>query len=931
MKGKSFLGLECISSANVKVLSCPSGLSGAGSKTPYQIIQERIFDSIETYDKMWVQSWAVAKAVKPVNYKTKHEYSGLNNFFLGNYLYITQKFENPFFVTYNQAKQLGGQVKQGAKGIPIFYWSDSGKGTKKVKIDSKTGKPADSDTDEADIKVEDKKYKYQFLKYYIVFHASDVEGVEWKNLDKYQPRFRSDAEKIDTVERIISGMPSAPQIVFEKPDAFYIPSKDIVNMPKQELFSSDQEYYGTLLHELVHSTGHQKRLDRLKPAKFGDKNYSFEELVAEVGAAFLCGEAGILNFTFENSKAYLKGWIGVLKKHISDDKNFIIKAARQAEIAADYILDKKVEADPVKEEAKTPTAETCTEVSFKVLHNKSKGGIEVQFDEKPGKAYTETLKELGFRWNPKTGLWYAPFTPEKLQSAKKSVQKVLSGLGGAPKGATHGESKEVHFIKRFLDLHNKVTPVGAILKLATALQGAIRSKDISKNSPFSKCIMEIQTKLVNGYNTAIELALSEFKVEISPKDRNRYTKLIQSAGLGGFDEEGETKLVYVYKGHTIKVSTHPKHGYSYLISTSTGEPVISSKKLKVMFETVSKMAEGDVDTLVKKGLPRALACPDCGGKCKGENFGCNKCSGEVQTEVYTYKGYTIKLPWLSAFNSYSVRLYKDGKYVLGVLGPVSPKLETAKKEAEKMVDAQSETLSGVHQPMFLSADSKPVQSTKGYVLPGEIGKLIQRINPYRFAIALTGPKGGGKTQVTFQIAEAFATAIKSGKVESLKNKEVAIFSLEQGGLESIDTVEAVDRHISPANRSIIKITGEKEKGIDTIKEVAASGSFGVIIIDSWQKLNVPSTRFDELRQEFPDIIWVVIFQQNSEGGTRGGVASEYDANVVLKIHKVDKSFVRNWVELDKNRTSGNRLDLHYMIADKKTVEGECPEEQEEHV
>jgi hypothetical protein len=468
----------------------------------------------------------------------------------------------------------------------------------------------------------------------------------------------------------------------------------------------------------------------------------------------------------------------------------------------------------------------------------------------------------------------------------------------------------IRLIKRFVGLQGKP------LK---NLEGFLKQlKKVDSEDPYFDRILGIIKKL--------EKATEGSVLEITPAQLSGLNGVVSGfGGLSGVVEE-ETVLtpVYEYKGYTIKLPlmSFGANKY-YTVRIYKGEKYVHGVKgpAGTSIEKASAEAERMVDKLIG-----VSGCTQCG------NLGCT-CAAPAKNGV---QGIVKKI---------SREIIKwDGVHGVGVVdgfveistnGDSKLQRRISAFLQEKGVDMSGvrfkkaegfNALSGIDQPTFLSANSK-VEGAKGYLLPGEIGKLIQRINPFRYAIALTGPKGGGKTQVTFQIADAFATAIRRGEVDSLRNKEVAMFSLEQGGLESLDTQEALDRHIKPENRSVIKITGEKEKGIDSIKSVAESGAYGVIIIDSWQKLNAPSTRMDELRQEFPDIVWVVIFQQNSEGGTRGGVASEYDANVVLKIHKVDKSFVRNWVELDKNR--GNGLNRHYMIAAKKTVEGESPETVEE--
>jgi len=134
-------------------------------------------------------------------------------------------------------------------------------------------------------------------------------------------------------------MPLCPEIKHGQAKAFYSPSLDYINMPPVALFHSDEEYYSTLFHEMTHSTGHSDRLNRstvTKTAHFGSSDYSKEELIAEMGSAFLSAEAGIINTTIDNSAAYIKGWISALKS--ADNRGLVIQAASAAQKAADYVL-----------------------------------------------------------------------------------------------------------------------------------------------------------------------------------------------------------------------------------------------------------------------------------------------------------------------------------------------------------------------------------------------------------------------------------------------------------------------------------------------------------------------------------------------------------------------------------------------------------------
>lgn len=209
---------------------------------------------------------------------------------------------------------------------------------------------------------------------------------------------------------------------------------------------------------------------------------------------------------------------------------------------------------------------------------------------------------------------------------------------------------------------------------------------------------------------------------------------------------------------------------------------------------------------------------------------------------------------------------------------------------------------------FVRADNRETVKVPGtYNLNGELGKFLGDIQPYKYSIILSGDPHAGKTEVVMQLTNAFADI----------GKTVGVFMLEQGGMESKDTQGAIDRNIKKENLPNVFITGEATKGIDSVKEYA--NQFNVIVIDSWQKLKIPSTKFDDLRHEYPNTIFIVIFQQNGEGGTRGGVSADFDTPVHLKVHKVDTTFENNYVEMKKNRGNSHTLGLKYMVKAKKTL------------
>ncbi|MBI3266941.1 MAG: DUF1738 domain-containing protein [Chlamydiae bacterium] len=288
-------------------MSIPRNQRGNGKKTVYEIVTERILEKMKQGKIPWHQPWKGLEL--PKNLSTKRPYRGINIFSL-----ILTDFSSPYWVTFKQASQLGGRIKKGSKGSLVVFWN-----WKEKEVEDQNG----------EIKIK----KFPILRYYLVFNVEQTEGLE-----RYIPQEKKlDFTPIEQAERIAKGYKTCPEIKHETQRAFYRPSQDFINLPKKESFDSIEEYYSTLFHELTHSTGHEKRLNRKGISEidhFGSQQYSKEELTAELGCAYLCGIVGIENKTINNSIAYLQNWIGRLQ----DDPKLLIRAASQAQKAVDYIL-----------------------------------------------------------------------------------------------------------------------------------------------------------------------------------------------------------------------------------------------------------------------------------------------------------------------------------------------------------------------------------------------------------------------------------------------------------------------------------------------------------------------------------------------------------------------------------------------------------------
>lgn len=283
----------------------------------YEIITERVIANLEKGTIPWKKAWQT-NGMPVQNALTKKAYRGVNVFLLN-----TANYSSPYWLTYKQAESRGGNVKAGEKGNPIVFWKWN---------------TYEKENDAGDIE----EKSAPMLRYYTVFNSEQCEGLELLSLpmgDKKAYAFNA----IPECERLISEIRDIPGISHGGARAFYSPSKDAIQMPSKADFEKAEEYYSTLFHEITHSTGHHSRLNRFEEnapiAMFGSESYSKEELVAEMGAAFLCGTARIEPTTLDNSSAYIASWLKALK----GDKKLVIMAAAKAQKAADFLLNRKPE------------------------------------------------------------------------------------------------------------------------------------------------------------------------------------------------------------------------------------------------------------------------------------------------------------------------------------------------------------------------------------------------------------------------------------------------------------------------------------------------------------------------------------------------------------------------------------------------------------
>ena len=278
-------------------------------KDVYEIVTDRIIEQLEQGVIPWEKPWG-GVIDGAYNRISKRPYSLLNQMLLQH---------SGEYATFKQWSELGGHIRKGEKSEIVVFW----------KLQPYEDENADG---EKIIK------QIPLLRYYNVFHVSQVDGVEPKEIDL------NEFEPIEEAERIKTEYMTREHLkILEKltDKAFYSPAFDYIQVPCKEQYRNVEEFYSTLFHEMVHSTGYKTRLDRedVKDCMyFGSENYSKEELTAELGSAFLVNLLGIeTKNSFRNSSAYIQGWLRKLR----GDKKFIISASSKAEKAVKYILNEQ--------------------------------------------------------------------------------------------------------------------------------------------------------------------------------------------------------------------------------------------------------------------------------------------------------------------------------------------------------------------------------------------------------------------------------------------------------------------------------------------------------------------------------------------------------------------------------------------------------------
>ena len=281
----------------------------------YTRITDKIVSDLEQGVRTWLKPWNAEHAAGRITRPLRHNgqpYNGINILMLWATA-VERGFAAPIWMTFKQAKELGAHVRKGEKGSLVVYANT----ITRTELDVDTGKEEERDI--------------PFMKGYSVFNVEQVEGLPAHFYAVAEPQL-DPVQRIDHAEKFFAA--TSADIRHGGNQDYYAVSSDYVQMPPFEAFRDAESYYATLAHETTHWTRHPKRLDRdFGRKRFGDEGYAMEELVAELGSAFLAADLGLTPEVREDHAAYIGSWLKVLK----NDKRAIFTAAAHAQRAADFL------------------------------------------------------------------------------------------------------------------------------------------------------------------------------------------------------------------------------------------------------------------------------------------------------------------------------------------------------------------------------------------------------------------------------------------------------------------------------------------------------------------------------------------------------------------------------------------------------------------
>lgn len=837
---------DVYSDSELKDLGIVEGLGKASvnKKSVYEVVNDYFINELNKgiipWRKTWTENVTAGASSQLMNFRSKRAYTGVNPWLIASLL---EPHHCNYFLTKSQIEGRGGKIKKGATRFMVVYF---GTAIKTIQEPPTKENPKGSTLSRI----------IRFLKSYEVFNLADTD-IDWKaNL----PEPPTKEERLDNCEQVYKQMPKAPPLYHKEQSAFYSPAGDYVNMPKYQSFKKPQEYYCTLFHELIHSTGHAKRLKREFGLKFGNQKYAFEELIAEIGASYLCAYTGILFFTRKNSVAYLQSWMKSLVNEAKSNKTFFFEAASKSQKAANFILSKQIKQ---------------TKKSKKKAPKKNLSGL-----------------------NKET----------KIVEMKRGVIKPAKSNKNTPVQTIVTKSPELTDIEKYFDLHNKEVSSTTLFILAKTVAKRLREKTYTAHLDL---LNEINNRLQKAVEQTTKAKLTKVKATIDLAMIDRCKKAIDSAKV-------VLRTDYL-AGNDLAIANEIYRQIGKKAFFMLGAKNFVGDKDSLSFKISGSKAYSHIKVRLNSlDLYDMTFYKIVGNEIKNEKtveglyFDMLHSTIEQETGLYTSLGASKNISKAKPQNKVSKKKVLSPKLSGIELMQELPKPTITEAISEAFGWEKTHPANTNPKPsnsVATKSDSlfKPIthiETRETFNLKGDLGKFLGNLERYELSMTIEGDQGAGKTQFAFQLADAFAQA----------GYEVGFFSLEIGAGSDIIKRNR-DKYLSPQGLKRVLIAGDAPKGIDTIREYARK--FGVIIIDSFTKLNADSREFDKLRKDFPETIWIVLFQRTSGGTIRGGTAPLFDAGINIEVVKEDETFLNNYAVATKNRYG--MTGLKFNISQQKIV------------
>jgi len=999
----------------------------------YDTVTNLIINTIKKVGHLpWQKEWIGSGSnMEAKNYVTKKSYSGINHLFLnfdvvpdpnnpGYSLLVPIKFIEPYYLTFNQIKEAKATLKKGSKAHQVFYYTM----IYDFKKDNLIFKSSDvakwkNFISENNLSSDDLKFylsKIPVLKYYNVYRADDCTGLKFPA--KPAPKTTT---PIEQAQEIIDNYPNPPKYTFIGSDAYYTPATDTVNMPLISAFTKEAFYYSTYFHEIVHSTGHSKRLDRGNDTRKRDgskedkKAYAFEELVAELGAVFLCSESGILFTTVENSAKYLKGWNSRLVTELENDNRFFMKAAAKSQQAVDYILDKQ----NIEKNAQTPTKATDKIIKSTVKSKKTtktvvenvpkvKEEIEYQFSK------NDIPYELAYNAFSGTSFFPEKRAIEEQNSYYNFLKEVydenLKKAIGTDKVELFKENFDKFkdgYLKRSLNLlHSRVGffstmiaggsnfPVRRMEKKSNIINSKLNELiDFSKkgqNKLLQSITAETDKAIKTGTVGALEILQQKLKeAELIHKlnlDGNKVLRkfnanpnatvenLIDELIKVGFSpemakKEGEFMFNHKYMGFSLinsnakikrikeqialeeKLNTRKTTvgNKTYTFDGGTIVDNLELNKIQILFD---QKPNETIRSFLKKA---------------GQAFKWSPLNSAWQRQLNTY--YKLNRQDLYTFlgvkneltppkqeikkndnSNIQLRLFgakkiincscgwkwnlKDGgtdPYVCHKCGKDNAIKKPTKKQTKplKGFDIVGNTIGNIIANSLLQPEApknslasrlanKSNQPREYYNIPNKdianfLGK-IEKKTKESVAITIAGGQGSMKTRLCFQLMNCFAQNYKVGHASIEEHPESALYE------------DKIHQYLN--KKALHNISAPEISTIQDVHNLVKEND--VIVIDSFSKLQEMQKGCEldkDFRKAYDGKLFIIIYQQTTDGKMRGGSKSQFDGDVICFVKK-EPNYQDNYCYMDKNRYQKKNLeDLKFNIYSGKLI-GQEPETTE---